>query len=142
MTPELARIYKESIMATVPEYYTEAEACVWASFADDQSGFSAKLADGYTIVGFSGPRPIAFGQLFPEDYIALLFVEPEFMGRGVGRDLYERLELRAHDYGVEHISTHASLAAREFFLSRGFRVRGAEVLNKDGAELERYDMVK
>ena len=77
-----------------------------------------------------------------EGYVDFLFTSPVFARRGVATTLYGQAEVRLKSYGVEEVTTHSSLAARDFFESQGFFVEGSEIVECRGARLQRFQMKK
>jgi len=90
----------------------------------------AALPRSRRICGGSGPR-------FPtssckstvdlgDGKLHSLFVDPVFQGAGFGTELVERLEAHAIMAGLRELHLSASIAARRFYESRGYRFFAVE----------------
>lgn len=89
---------------------TPEEVSAWIANAD--SYCASAVADGGEVCGF--------GMLAAAGEILLLYVSPEHVGRGVGRDLLRALEERAVDRGLGEIRLDSSLTARGFYARHGY----------------------
>lgn len=89
---------------------TPETASAWITAAD--SFCVSAVADGGEVCGF--------GLLAAAGEILLLYVSPEHVGRGVGRDLLRALEERAVDRGLGEIRLDSSLTARGFYARHGY----------------------
>ena len=57
-------------------------------------------------------------------HIRLFATRPEWLGRGIGRQLYGRCEEEARSSGVRRFECQASLNAEGFYAALGFRSVG------------------
>jgi ribosomal protein S18 acetylase RimI-like enzyme len=76
-------------------------------------------ASGHRL-GFSVVLPVEAGRCELDD----LFVEPEWMGRGVGRALVDDLSARAAAAGASHVDVVANPNALGFYSRLGFQITG------------------
>jgi GNAT superfamily N-acetyltransferase len=90
--PVLAEIYQASIEELTGEDYSEAQQAAWASRADDEEAFGARLAGLLTLVATIEGTPVGFAALRGTDHIEMLFVHPAAAGQGIGAMLYDALE--------------------------------------------------
>jgi ribosomal protein S18 acetylase RimI-like enzyme len=72
------------------------------------------------LLGFSVVLPVSGGRCELDD----LFVEPDWMRRGVGRLLVEDLAARAAASGASHVDVIANSNALGFYSRLGFEVTG------------------
>jgi GNAT superfamily N-acetyltransferase len=49
-----------------------------------------------------------------------MFVDPDWAGNGIGRQLMSHVEQLAADEGYDHVETGASITARNFYLRLGY----------------------
>lgn len=89
---------------------TPAAVSAWITDAD--SYCASAVADGGEVCGF--------GMLAAAGEILLLYVSPEHVGRGVGRDLLRALEERAVNRGLGEIRLDSSLTAKGFYARHGY----------------------
>jgi putative acetyltransferase len=118
--PLLAEIFRAAIEELAVEDYSEAQREAWASTADDEAGFGAKLAGELTLVATYGGSPVGFGALADNTTIDMLYVYPAAAGQGAGAMLCDALEKLAAARGTKELTVDASDTARAFFQKRGF----------------------
>ena len=118
--PLLAEIFRAAIEELTADDYSEAQQEAWASAADDEETFGAKLAHELTLVATYGGAAVGFAALDGNKRIDMLYVHPAAAGQGAGAMLCDALEKLAAARGAKEISVDASDAARGFFEKRGF----------------------
>jgi putative acetyltransferase len=118
--PLLADIFRASIEQLTADDYSEAQQEAWASAADDEAQFGARLANALTLLATLDGSPVGFASLANGDQIDMLYVHPVVAGRGVGTLLCDALEKLAQARGVKRLTTDASDTARPFFERRAY----------------------
>jgi putative acetyltransferase len=140
--PLLAEIFRASIEELCAEDYTEAQQEAWASAADDEQRFGARLAAALTLVATLGGEVIGFASLADNTRIDMLYVHPAATGLGAGAALCQALERLAAGRGTSELSVDASEAARDFFARRGFIAETRNTVALAGEWLATTTMVK
>lgn len=143
-TERLAHIYTQAALILGKTQYTEQQVQIWADYPIQYfDEFKAMLANGHTYVAVSDDSEIiGFGQLYPIDYVALLYVLPEYSRTGAGTMLYKLLENIAQDNQQQCLSVTASKISKVFFEKLDFEVIDTEISLRNNIEFERYNMVK
>jgi len=118
--PLLADIFRASIEQLTADDYSEAQQEAWASAADDEAQFGARLANALTLLATLDGSPVGFASLANGDQIDMLYVHPAVAGRGAGTLLCDALEKLAQARGVKRLTTDASDTARPFFERRAY----------------------
>jgi len=119
-TPLAAEIFRESIEELTVDEYSEDQRSAWASAADDEEAFGARLAGQLTLLGTLGGAPVGFASLKGTDEIDMLYVHPAATRRGVGTMLLDALEKLAASRGAGRLVAEVSDSAQEFFRHRGY----------------------
>ena len=102
--------------------------------SDSRDVFVAELQD--VICGFSICVP-------SESSIYVLYIAPDFVGRGIGRKLLEHTESHLTREGVSCSSLNSSLNAVQFYKAAGYEViRASSQALADGSEMRCYKMQK
>lgn len=112
--PLLAEIFRTAIEELTADNYSEAQQEAWASAADDEEAFGAKLAHELTLVATYGGAAIGFAALADNRRIDMLYVHPAAAGQGAGAMLCDALEKLAAARGSKELTVDASDAARGF----------------------------
>ena len=116
----VAAIFVESIEGLTGEDYSEAQQQAWASLADDEMAFGAKLGKELTLVATLQSSPVGFASLKGADHIEMLYVHPSAAGQGVATALCDALEKLAIARGATRLTVDASDTAHDLFRKRGY----------------------
>lgn len=138
----LAVVYRDAVRGIGPQAYSAEQVAAWAVYPDDMEEFRARMSRGLTLVAEVEGRVVAFGQLEPEDHLAFLYCSTDYARRGIGTEIYARLEARAVERGVAAIHTEASRISRSFFAKHGYELIEVEHVVRFGVEFERVRMRK
>jgi putative acetyltransferase len=121
--PLLAEIFRASIAELTADDYSEAQQQAWASIAEDEAAFAARLADAVTLLGTIDGSPVGFASLKGTESLDMLYVHPAAAGRGVATMLIDALEKLAAARGARRLTADVSDSAEDFFKRRGFTPR-------------------
>jgi len=140
--PMLAAIFSAAIQELTGDDYSEAQQEAWTAVAQDEQEFAKKLAGELTLIATLQNAPIGFASLRGNDHIAMLYVHPSVVGRGIGAMLCEALEKLAGARGAKNLSVDASDNALEFFKKRGYVARQRNSVTINGEWLANTTMQK
>src|SRR5580658_1104136 len=140
--PLLAEIFRASIEELTAEDYSEAQQEAWASAADDENDFGARLAGEITLVATYDGTPVGFAALAGNKNIDMLYVHPAAAGQGTGAMLCDALEKLAAARGSKELTVEASDTARGFFEKRGFKAQQRNTVSLAGEWLANTTMSK
>jgi putative acetyltransferase len=119
-TPILTEIFRASIEELAAEDYDEGQRAAWASAANDEAGFGARLGKQLTLLATMEGSPVGFASLEGPDHIDMLYVHPAVARQGVGAMLIDALERLAIARGAKRLVADVSDSAHDFFRRRGF----------------------
>jgi len=137
-----AAIFVASIEQLTADDYSEDQQEAWASAADDDEKFAARLGSQLTLIATLDAAPVGFASLKGADHIDLLYVHPDFVGRGVAATLCDALEKLAGARGAEALTVDASDNAAEFFAHRGYVATQRNTVSINGEWLANTSMKK
>ena len=140
--PLLAEIFRASIEELTADDYSDGQREAWASAADDEEEFGARLAGELTLVATYEGAAIGFAALADNKKIDMLYVHPAAVGQGAGAMLCDALERLAVGRGGKELTVEASDTARGFFEKRGFVARTRNTTSLGGEWLANTTMVK
>lgn len=124
--------------------YTAAQRAAWSPSATPEPGWRDRLADHVTLIAEERlpelDRPVGFGTMRNDGHLDLLFVAPDRMGAGVAGVLHDALLEAVAPMRPERLTTRASLYARPFLASRGWRLLGGADQELGGQVLPAFDM--
>ena len=113
-------IFRTSVEERAAEDYDADQREAWASAADDEDAFAAKLAGALTLIAVIDGASAGFASLKGGDLIDMLYVAPEFAGQGAGRALVDALTKLAAARGAKRVTAEVSEAAKPLFERLGF----------------------
>ena len=140
--PLLAEIFRASIEELTMDDYSEAQQEAWASAADDEEAFGAKLGGELTLVATHGGAAVGFASLADNARIDMLYVHPAAAGQGAGALLCDALEKLAAARGTRELTVDASDSARGFFEKRGFKGQSRNTVSLAGEWFANTTMTK
>ena len=140
--PLLAEIFRAAVAELTADDYSEAQREAWASAADDEAEFGAKLAGELTLVATFGGAAVGFASLADNRRIDMLYMHPAASGQGAGAMLADALEKLAAARGSKELTVDASDASRGFFGKRGFKAQSRNTVPLGGEWLANTTMTK
>jgi putative acetyltransferase len=140
--PLLAEIFRASIEELAVDDYSGAQREAWASAADDEEEFGARLSGELTLVATYEGAAIGFAALADNTRIDMLYVHPAAAGRGAGAMLADALEKLAAARAAKDVTVEASDSARGFFEKRGYVARSRNTVTIAGEWLANTTMAK
>lgn len=118
--PRLAALFRAAIAELTEEDYDDDQREAWASAADDEAAFAARLSDNLTLLASRDGEVVGFASLKDGRHIDFLYVDPQSAGTGVAASLAAALETLAKARGADVLSVDASDTALGFFQARGY----------------------
>lgn len=135
---EMADLFYNTVHTVNARDYTPEQLNAWATGRVDLEGWNRSFLDHVTLVAWEDGKIIGFGDLERPDYLDRLYVHKDWQGRGTATEICRQLESQAEG----KITTHASITARPFFESRGYRVLRQQTVERFGVAMTNYVMVK
>ena len=137
------RIFDEAVAVSASADYTPEQIRAWQGMrpaTPPQWNRSMRGRESY--VALIGGKVAGFSDLAQDGHIHMLFVDPRFGGRGVGRALLTFLEACAVGRGLSRLSADVSLTARPLFERMGFEVVEEQRVRVGGQVLTNFQMAK
>jgi putative acetyltransferase len=141
-TKRCAEIFRASIEELGAEDYSDDQREAWASRADDEEAFGARLAGALTLLALIDGAVVGFASLKGADEIDMLFVEPDFARQGVARTLVDALTKLAQARGAKRLTTDASDVAKPLFEHQGFTAQKRNLVRIGDEWLANTSMTK
>jgi putative acetyltransferase len=113
-------IFRSSIEELAADDYDAEQREAWASAADDEEAFAARLAGALTLIAVIDGAAAGFASLKGADVIDMLYVDPDCAGLGAGTALVDALTKLAAARGAELLTVEASEGAKPLFEKQGF----------------------
>jgi GNAT superfamily N-acetyltransferase len=138
----VGRIFHDSIQQVARGDYTEEQLRAWSPAEHSGEHWQRRTAALEVRVAVVESLVAGFIGFSHSGHIDLLFVRPEFIRRGIARALLLDAELVLRQLNVETGWTEASLTARPFFQTMGYRVVREQTVCCGGVDLRNCRMEK
>ncbi len=115
-------LFRRTVRTVNRKDYDEEQVVAWAPDKIDPNSWNGSLQSNYAVVAEEDGVLLGFGDMDDCGYLDRLFVSADCQREGVGSAILEELEAYAAQIGVLKITTEASVSARPFFESKGYRV--------------------
>lgn len=135
----LAQLFYETVHAVNAKDYTQEQLAVWATGYVNLEEWDKTLSDHYTVVAVEDEKIVGFGDIDTTGYLDRLYVHKEYQNRGIATAICSQLENAVY---ADTITVHASITAKPFFLSRGYRIIREQQVIRQGISLTNYVMEK
>jgi putative acetyltransferase len=140
--PRLLSLFSRAVHVLPAQHYSQREKNAWASKELDTQRWEKKLQTVRPYLALADSELLGFMSMDEDGYIDLMYVDPNFQRKGVGRALFDYLSRAAYKRSIPSMSTYASKAARPFFEQMGFEVIQENQVELRGEILTNFYMRK
>lgn len=134
------RCFHRSVHGIAARHYTRAQLAAWAPDIPDRKMWTERLRTGRTLLAEADGALAGFVRAEESGYIDVMYVDPAFERRGVGRRLLMEACQWATSGGASRLHSEVSLAARPLFEALGFRVEAEQTVERRGVRFVNYRM--
>ena len=138
----ITRLFYETIHCVNLQDYSEQQVHAWAPAIPDPNIWHSRMSRRYTLVAEENGNIIAFAELERDGHLDMFYCRKDVIRRGVGRALYQAVELKAIGLGLERIFADVSITAHPFFKHCSFTVCQQQRVTRGGVELSNFRMEK
>lgn len=138
----LIDLFRQAVWRVAIRDYSEAQVKAWAPDTAEREKWVERRASRPTWVAEIDGRVAGFTDLEPDGHVDMMYVHPDFKGRGVANALMAKVEEAAAARKLGRLYTEASITAKPFFEKKGFRVITPQTVHVRGQDLVNYRMEK
>ncbi len=136
---EVIHLMDSTIKAVCSSDYTREQIAVWTPLNDPER-LITKLMNTYSLIAVTDNEIAGFGNT-TDDEIDCLYVSKNHQRMGIGTAIQEKLEKEAlHHSDIIHV--YASITAKPFFISQGYKEIHENMVERNGVRLMNYYMEK
>lgn len=139
---DVLNLFYRTVHAVNRIHYQEEQLCAWAPYCADQTTWLQSLLSHRAFVAIENDKLLGFGDCDNSGYLDRLYCAFDHQHSGIGTLLTEKLEQETASLGIGTICTEASITARSFFESHGYRVLLEQKKSLRGQDFINYKMVK
>ncbi len=136
----IAALFTASVHQIAARSYSPEQLAAWTPEPPDLEHWQARLAGLETLLAEVEGEMAGFICFTGSGHIEMLFTAPSFSRRGVASRLYKAAVSKMLASGVTELSTEASIEARPFFESKGFKIAEVQVVERSSVRLKRFLM--
>ncbi|AIX73548.1 GNAT family N-acetyltransferase [Pantoea sp. PSNIH4] len=133
-------IFLRAVKEIASSSYTPAQIAAWSAIEPEQ--WRARLRSGGVWLVRDGEKVTGFIKIDADGYLDLLFVNPDYIRRGVATRLLQKAYAVAEESGLTRIVTDASIAAKPFFAAQQFSIVQQQQVSLRGEIFINYRMEK
>lgn len=135
---EIAELFYNTVHVVNAQDYTEEQLNVWATGQIDLTQWNESFCSHFTVVAVIDDTIVGFGDIDQSGYLDRLYVHKDYQRKGVASAICDNLEKVVQG----DIVTHASITAKPFFESRGYKVERQQIVTRNGVQLTNFVMKK
>lgn len=140
--PEILDLFETAIKQSCSNDYTPAQIEAWVTSRQIPGRWQTKVENQHFLLARSGQELVGFTSLEDDNYVDVMYVHPNYKGKGVATELLHQLESLAYERGVSKLKSDVSITARPFFEKMGFKVIRKNDNEVRGEVLVNFRMVK
>lgn len=141
-TDQLAQLFHETVRKVNIRDYLSSQVKAWAPDDIYFRDWSNVCSNRFTYVADEEGLIIGFGELESNGHIACFYCHKNYQRRGVGSQVYQAIESKAIELGLNRLFTEASITAKPFFQHLGFSVLKEQQVTSRGETFINYAMEK
>lgn len=138
----LIDLFREAVRRVAIRDYSGAQVRAWAPDMAEREKWVERRASRPTWVAEIDGKVAGFTDLESDGHVDMMYVHPDFKGRGVANALMAKVEEAAAEQKLGRLYTEASITAKPFFEKKGFRVIAPQTVHVRGQDLVNYRMEK
>ncbi|PQO33987.1 GNAT family N-acetyltransferase [Blastopirellula marina] len=140
--PALWTLFFDTIHHVNRQDYTPEQIAAWAPAEIELPRWIQRMEQIDPWVAFGEGQPVGFADLQDDGLVDMFFVHHQWQGQGIGKRLFEEIDLKASQLQLTELYSHVSITARPFFAARGFYVETPQEVTIAGVVLQNFLMRK
>lgn len=139
---QVAQLFHETVRDVNIQDYSSNQVKAWAPDDIHFRNWSEICSQRFTYVADEEGAIVGFGELEPNGHIGCFYCHKNYQRRKVGSQIYQVIEAKALELGLERLFTEASITAKPFFQRMGFSVMKEQQVTCRGETFTNYAMDK
>jgi putative acetyltransferase len=139
---QIAQLFHETVREINVHDYSSKQVRAWAPDDIYFRNWVEVCSSRFTYVADDEGAIAGFGELEPNGHIDCFYCHKNYQGCGVGRQLYQAIEVKAIELSLHRLFTEASITAKPFFQRMGFSIVREQEVTRRGETFINYAMEK
>ncbi len=136
--PELADLYRQTILVHAPQFYTPEQVKTWAAFGFNTLHFRRLILGVTTFIALDETGILGFSGIGEDGHVASAYVRHDCIRQGIGSLLMQEVLSYAKHKTMPRLYAEASSFSLGLFTKFGFHVYATETIDRSGVQFERY----
>ena len=141
-TDQIAQLFHQTVREINRRDYARNQCLAWSPEDIYFRDWAKICASRYTFVAEIETVIVGFGELEANGHIDCFYCHKDYQRCGVGSQIYQAIEEKAVDLGLDRLFTAASITAKPFFQHLGFVIIAEQQVTCRGETFTNYAMEK
>ncbi len=133
-------LFCETVRRVNSSDYSQVQILAWVNAGMAPEPWIRRFDGNFAYVVEHNGAIVGFVDMTRNGYLDRLFVSPDHQRKGIATLLMNAIESVARNNRLSRIHTQASITARPFFLSRGFKIVAPQTVESRGVEMTNFIM--
>ena len=135
-------LFRNTIQTVASKDYSAQEIDSWSEGAKITDNWLKRIDTHHFLLVKAGHKLVGMASLDNRGYLDVIYVHPQYQGKGIASELLLRLENKAVEDGHKAITSDVSITAKPFFLHKGYSVVKPQLVLCRGVVLRNYNVQK
>ncbi|MEC4894476.1 MAG: GNAT family N-acetyltransferase [Oscillatoria sp. PMC 1051.18] len=135
---ELGKLYTDSVLHLAPQYYSDQQVQMWASFPSQRESFAKFILEPTTFIIQEAETILGFSGIANDGHIASVYVHYNYLRKKIGSRLLATVLEYAQSNKIKRLYAEASEFSKPLFAKFGFEIYATEQVERNGVLFERY----
>jgi putative acetyltransferase len=139
---QIAQLFHETVRQVNIHDYSNNQVAAWAPDDIHFRNWAKICSERFTYVADDKGVIAGFGELELNGHIDCFYCHKNYQRMGIGSKIYDAIETKAQELGLNRLYTEASITAKPFFLQKGFSIIREQQVERRGETFINYAMEK
>ncbi|MEO1671565.1 MAG: GNAT family N-acetyltransferase [Cyanobacteria bacterium J06631_2] len=141
-TEQIAWLFHNTVRQINIQDYSKPQVEAWSPDKIYFRDWLTICSDRFTYVAVKDEQILGFGELESDGHIDCFYVHHRCQRQGIGKGIYQAIEIKAQELSLTRLFTAASITAQPFFTNQGFAIVNRQQVPCRGETFINYLMAK
>jgi putative acetyltransferase len=141
-TAQIAQLFHNTVRKVNIQHYSPEQVIAWSPDDLYFRDWLTICSSRFTYVAVKDDKILGFGELESDGHIDCFYIHDRHQRQGIGSKIYQTIEIKAIQLGLTRLFTEASITAKPFFISQGYKIIYPQEVFCRGQILVNYLMKK
>ncbi|MNI01098.1 putative N-acetyltransferase YafP [compost metagenome] len=142
---QVVTLFYQTVHSVNKQDYSQEQLDAWAPKDEEilkRKTWKESMNLNITYIAEMNGNIVGFSDMTQDGYLNRLYIHKDYQRQGIASALVSKLESQARELGLVELVTEASITAKSFFESLGYRVILPQEVERKGIQLVNYKMTK